>query len=138
MKNATVLVVDDQPEQQTLVSDYLVRQGYTVICVNNGKEAAIHNKKGNLDFVVTSTQMTAGDGIELLTAMQRMVFQPAVLLHHTATDYRQPNETRDYRLSAWVQAFIPFATFIIRPLSDLEFLQAISGWLTAAEEAQVA
>lgn len=138
MKRIIVLVVDDQSKQQILISDYLERQGYNVICASNGEEAAACNKDSLIDFIITATHMNKGDGIGLLQEIQRMMFQPATLIHHTTLNYGRPNDGNNYRLSAWVQAYIPFATFIIRSSSDIDFLQEIMDWLTAEQHTQVA
>lgn len=67
-KNATLLVVDDEPEVRSMLADYLSEQdGYKVLTAENGKDA-LDNVFGKhpVDLVLSDINMPVMKGFELL------------------------------------------------------------------------
>lgn len=67
MKSATtILVVDDEPMMQTLLSKILSREGYTVLTAGDGKQALEVMQNNKVDIVLSDIKMPHMDGFELL------------------------------------------------------------------------
>ena len=57
-----VLVADDNPVNQRLLTALLERQGHSVVVVADGREAAVVSARGQLDLVLMDLQMPGFDG----------------------------------------------------------------------------
>jgi len=69
-----VLVADDNPVNQKLVSRLLEKLGHVVTLVNNGREAVETARSGNLDLILMDVEMPEVDGFEataLIRATER-------------------------------------------------------------------
>jgi two-component system, cell cycle sensor histidine kinase and response regulator CckA len=70
----TVLVVEDEDQIRDMVSDYLQRQGYTVLNARNGREAiqVAQCYKGLIHLVITDIVMPVLGGRELAQELKRL------------------------------------------------------------------
>ncbi|MGO9138337.1 MAG: sigma-54-dependent transcriptional regulator [Syntrophales bacterium] len=66
-----VLVVDDEEAIRELLTDYLHKFGYEVVCAANGQEAMQKYKKGHFDTVLSDLVMSPMDGLELLAEIRK-------------------------------------------------------------------
>ena len=73
---ATVLVVDDTPENLTLLSDLLKAEGYRVLLAKSGEKALASAQDQNPDLVLLDIMMPEMDGHEVCT---RLKGNPATL-----------------------------------------------------------
>lgn len=62
----TVLVVDDQPEIRTALTDWLMRAGHVPITARSGAEAGTMLRGMRVDAIVTDLVMPNGNGLELI------------------------------------------------------------------------
>lgn len=62
----TVLVVDDQPEVRTALTDWLMRAGHVPITARSGFEAGTMLRGMRVDALVTDLVMPNGNGLELI------------------------------------------------------------------------
>lgn len=69
--NYKVLVVDDEPAQLGLISEFIKSTGLSLETSNNGEEALQKLKTGNFDIVLTDIQMPKMDGMELLATIKK-------------------------------------------------------------------
>lgn len=67
---AMVLVVDDSPVSQRLLSYTLQRAGYTVVMASNGCEALDILQDQPVDLVISDLAMPEMDGLTLLEAIR--------------------------------------------------------------------
>ncbi len=67
----TVLVVEDTPSEQELISQYLRDSGYVVIHASNGKEALDKAIEEKPDVVVTDVVMPGMNGFELCRSLKK-------------------------------------------------------------------
>lgn len=67
----SVLIVDDEPAQLSLISEFIKMSGMAIETSNNGKEALKILKKKHFDIVLTDIQMPEMDGFELLKAIEK-------------------------------------------------------------------
>ena len=61
----SILVVDDDHRNCTLLGAVLTRKGYNVFIANNGRQALEICTEENIQFVITDINMPVMDGIEL-------------------------------------------------------------------------
>lgn len=65
----TILVVDDDPEMRSLLTDFLSNQGYRVRAVGSGAAALpliLPSERNQPDLVISDVQMKPMNGIDLL------------------------------------------------------------------------
>jgi len=63
-KNYSILLVEDNKLNQTVVKFILKRYGYLIDVANNGLEAVDMYKEGNYDFILMDVMMPEMDGLE--------------------------------------------------------------------------
>ncbi len=73
----SIVVVDDDPEVRSMVTDHLRRQGYQVRDFDSGLSAAKYLSSGELDalgteLVITDLRMPDLDGLDLLQQIRRL------------------------------------------------------------------
>lgn len=66
-----ILVVDDDVQMRTMISQMLEREGYTISTAGNGKEALTRYRQGHSDLVVLDILMPEMDGIEATMQLKR-------------------------------------------------------------------
>ncbi len=72
---ATILVVDDEPELCRALSKLLIRNGYEVVTAGNGEEALQQLRRQEVHLVLSDLQMPRMGGLDLLKAAQ--IISPA-------------------------------------------------------------
>ncbi len=72
---ATILVVDDEPELCRALSKLLSRNGYEVLTAGNGEEALLQLRRQDVHLVLSDLQMPRMGGLDLLKAAQ--IISPA-------------------------------------------------------------
>ncbi|HAF95329.1 MAG TPA: hypothetical protein DER10_00205 [Elusimicrobia bacterium] len=68
----TILVVDDDPEIQDLLTNELCSRGYKVVTAYNGEEALEKFKKGKFSLVISDIKMPRLGGLGLLAAIKKI------------------------------------------------------------------
>jgi CheY-like chemotaxis protein/cellulose synthase/poly-beta-1,6-N-acetylglucosamine synthase-like glycosyltransferase len=79
----TVLVAEDDPILQKLISTFLIKGGFNVICCENGKLALTQMKKVPPDLIVSDIMMPEMDGLEFLRKVRtnpQTAYIPFILL----------------------------------------------------------
>jgi putative two-component system response regulator len=66
-----ILIVDDEPDIRTLLSRYLVGQGYECLVAGDVDEAFQQVQNNVLDLIITDISMPGKDGIDLLREVKR-------------------------------------------------------------------
>ncbi|MFN5855088.1 MAG: response regulator [Pseudanabaenaceae cyanobacterium] len=67
----TILVVEDTPSEQTLITEMLRDSGYRVVLANNGQEALSQLEQVSPDVVITDLVMPGMSGLELCRNLKR-------------------------------------------------------------------
>lgn len=75
----TVLVVDDDPIVQEVLSGFLIKEGYTVINASSGEEAIAIYDEG-IDLLITDYWMPGMNGVEILMEIRRRYPQARILI----------------------------------------------------------
>jgi DNA-binding response OmpR family regulator len=85
-----VLVVDDDREIASIITDLLLDEGYEATAAFDGQQALDHIDRHHVDLLVSDIRMPRVDGIELITSLRRRGWgRPAVLM--SAVDPVRPN-----------------------------------------------
>ena len=106
-RGEAILVVDDLPEQTTLVSKMLERLGYRVHAVQSGEAAVEHLKAGAADLVILDMIMDPGmDGLDTYRRIHSMRPELRVII---TSGYSETNRVREaLRLGAGPYIKKPF------------------------------
>ena len=69
---ASAVVVDDVPEIQNLLQQWLRELGCVATCVSSGNDAIRILRTMHVDLVITDVIMPEGDGLDVITEMKRI------------------------------------------------------------------
>ena len=83
---STILIADDEARIRRLVSDFLKRDGHTIVEAADGKEALniLENRRPGLDMAILDVMMPGMDGFAVLREIRRTSHVPVLML--TARD----------------------------------------------------
>ena len=76
----TILVIDDQFGIRMLLQEVLEREGYNVYAAANGGEALALVQAHGPDLVLLDMKIPGMDGLEILTAMRKIVPEQRVVM----------------------------------------------------------
>ena len=76
----SVLVCEDDKNIRRLMSEYLIRSGYTVTECENGAEALESFGQNHVDLLITDVMMPGVDGFELVRELREAGFDTPVLM----------------------------------------------------------
>jgi CheY-like chemotaxis protein len=80
LRDATVLLVDDEPDWRTIIADWFEREGCHVLVAENGAEALTLIRAKHIDVVVSDVRMPVMDGITLLRSIKASEsYKPSVM-----------------------------------------------------------
>jgi DNA-binding response OmpR family regulator len=80
VKEATILVVDDEPSIREVVSIYLERAGYRVVVASNGQAALEALEEQPPDLVVLDLMLPEVDGLEITRRLRAQGDVPIIML----------------------------------------------------------
>ncbi|OPY79390.1 MAG: Sporulation initiation phosphotransferase F [Syntrophorhabdus sp. PtaU1.Bin058] len=95
MKNARILVVDDEENIRLLFKEELEDEGFEVDLASNGFEALDKLKQGRFDLVVLDIKMPGMDGIQALNEIKNANKDQPVILCSAYGEFKQD-------FSSWV------------------------------------
>jgi CheY-like chemotaxis protein len=67
---ATILVVEDHPVTQLVLSKRLRNSGHEVVIANSGREALAHLAHSPVDLIISDISMPEMDGLDFLRRMR--------------------------------------------------------------------
>ena len=85
---ATILVVEDDPNQLVLYSEALKAEGYDIVTAKDGREALAIVGKQRPDLVVMDISMAGMDGIEAMSRMLSKDHKLPVILNSAYATYK--------------------------------------------------
>ncbi len=86
-----ILVIDDERELLTLMTDLLVDEGYQVRTAANGSDGIRLNERENPDLIILDLRMPEMDGIETLRRIRKKDDKVKVVI---LTGYGSPDTIR--------------------------------------------
>ena len=75
-----ILLVDDDVELCSLLSEFLRREGFTVECENEGTSGLEHAGRPGIDLVVLDVMLPGLDGFEILRRLRQSSKVPVIML----------------------------------------------------------
>ena len=80
MQSKTVLIVDDEQRIRKLISDFLQRDGYTVVEADNGQSALALFATERIDLVILDVMMPELDGLTVCREIRKKSSVPIIML----------------------------------------------------------
>ncbi len=125
MKTNRILIADDEPYVARVLKLVLVKEGYEVICVNNGKQALDSYRETRPDIIVTDVKMPHMTGRELVETIRSSEGDsdtPIVVMTSTLE-----SENRD-----WVSG-VSGVSFVGKPVSPRELVRIVNGYFSCSK-----
>lgn len=125
MKTNRILIADDEPYVTRVLKLVLLKEGYEVICVNNGKQALDSYRETRPDIIVTDVKMPHMTGRELVETIRGTDGDseiPVVVMTSTLE-----SENRN-----WVSG-VGGVSFVGKPVSPRELVRIINGYFTCSK-----
>ncbi len=87
--DATILIVDNDPDLRRVISLRLSRAGYSCVEAGTGAQALSEWRRRSFDVVVSDLNMPSGDGIALADALQREEAVPIIFITGFREDFKR-------------------------------------------------
>jgi DNA-binding NtrC family response regulator len=114
--NRTILIVDDEKDFCTILSDSLSQDKYRVVTAFNGKTGLELAKKERPDLMLLDIKMPGMDGIEVLRKIKKMKREIAVIMF---TGYGTLETAREaMKLGAYDYVTKPVDLFLLKSLVE--------------------
>ena len=124
LKDATVLVVDDEPQYCEIMTEWLGREGCRVLSALNGAQALELAEKEKVNAVVTDIRMPGMDGAELVRCLKAKGTYTPCAVAVTGFSDLSPREAYDLGIEAQ----------LAKPVERKVLLAAVTRTLTEREE----
>ncbi|MBI9056613.1 response regulator [Labilibaculum sp. DW002] len=93
-KNYSILLVEDNKLNQTVVKFTLKRYGYLIDVANNGFEAIEKFKNGKYDFILMDIMMPEMDGLEATKEIRKLESEEQIPIIALTADIMIANEEK--------------------------------------------
>jgi two-component system NtrC family response regulator len=114
--NKTILIVDDEKDFCTILSDSLSQDRYRVVTAFNGKTGLELAKKERPDLMLLDIKMPGMDGIEVLRKIKKMKKEIVVIMF---TGYGTLETAREaMKLGAYDYVTKPVDLFLLKSLVE--------------------
>ena len=80
MQNKTVMIADDEQRIRKLISDFLQREGYTIVEADNGQSALTLLAAEKIDLVILDVMMPDPDGLTVCREIRKKSSVPIIML----------------------------------------------------------
>lgn len=81
LRGKTILVADDEEDIRDMLVSYFENLGCIILTAANGRDAFEILQGKRIDFVISDLKMPGGDGLELLSRIQKeLPYKPRVVL----------------------------------------------------------
>ncbi|WP_457572679.1 sigma-54-dependent transcriptional regulator [Desulfolithobacter sp.] len=112
----TILIVDDEPNYQIVLSELLREEGHEVFTADSGTEGLPIVRDTDLDLVISDMKMPGMDGIEFLARIKELNKDLPVILITAYAEVEKAVEAM--RLGAF--------TYLAKPFSNEQLLAAVN------------
>jgi DNA-binding response OmpR family regulator len=100
LKDATILLVDDEPDLRSIIAEWFKREGCHVLVAEDGAQALKIISANQIDVVVSDVRMPFMDGITLLKKVKENGYKSSVMFVSGFTDVIKPRESYDLGVEA--------------------------------------
>jgi CheY-like chemotaxis protein len=123
-RHASILIIEDDPDTQTLLNRHLEQGGYETQVAGDGIEALLCLGKRDFDLILSDITMPNLDGIQLLEMSKKKgITTPLIFL---TTQFSKESEQRGLELGA--------ADFLTKPIKRDMLLQRVKAALEKHEQ----
>jgi two-component system chemotaxis response regulator CheY len=115
---STILVVDDDPNNQRVLNYTLRKAGYTLLQAPNGQIGLDILRQARVDLIILDMSMPVMDGLSMLRAIRsstHLVNQPVIILTASSDDHEMA-----------VAEKIGFQACLTKPTSSRVLLQTVA------------
>lgn len=124
LKNASILLVDDEPDLLEIMAEWFHREGCTVLVAQDGAEALRLMQDNHLDVVVSDIHMPVMDGVAMLQKIKSTsAYMPSVIF---ITGFYEIGPREAYELGA--------EAIMSKPIERTDLVSAVARILTPREE----
>jgi len=124
LKDATVLLVDDEPDLLDIMAEWFRREGSRVLLAQHGREALDLIQQNHVDAVVSDIRMPVMDGVALLRQLKSAhSTKPSVIFISGFSDI-EPREAFDLGVEAMLS----------KPIERKQLISAVARILTARDD----
>ena len=89
MQNKTVMIADDEQRIRKLISDFLQREGYTIVEADNGQSALTLLAAEKIDLVILDVMMPEPDGLTVCREIRKKSSVPIIMLNPRSEELAQ-------------------------------------------------
>jgi DNA-binding response OmpR family regulator len=100
LKDATVLLVDDEPDLRSIIAEWFRREGCNLLVAEDGAQALGIISANKIDVVVSDVRIPVMDGITLLKKVKTSGYKSSVMFVSGFTDVIKPRESYDLGVEA--------------------------------------
>ncbi len=121
-RSLNVLVAEDIPANQKVVSAILKKRGHNVTIAHNGREAIALNKRADFDVVLMDVQMPVLDGLQATKSIRELERDTDTKIPIIAMTAHAMRGDREACLAAGMNAYVPKpldADLLLRTLEKL-------------------
>jgi two-component system response regulator AdeR len=118
MRNALVLVVEDEPEISEIIISYLERAGFRTIRAVDGDLALSHFRSLKPDIVLLDVKIPKRDGIDVLRSIRQSSDTPVIMLTAMAEEIEKISALR-----------LGADDYIAKPFNTLEMVERVKAVL---------
>ncbi len=123
MLSGRILIAEDSPDNQKLISIYLKKTGVEIDIANNGKEAVEKALASDYDLVLMDMQMPVMDGVEATQTLRSLGFDTPII----ALTANAMKKDRESYQSAGCNAFLS------KPIETAQFYHTLGEFLPEAD-----
>lgn len=122
----TILIVEDEIKYRTLLSDYLMDEGFNVIEAEDGSIAMHYLEESHPDLMIVDIMMPNKDGYQLLKALRKDSALPVIVLTALSED---EDQLKGYELGA--------DDYLTKPYSPKVLVAKVKALLSRWETQQI-
>jgi CheY-like chemotaxis protein len=100
LKNATILIVDDEPDLRDILTEWFRREGSRVLVAEDGAEALKFIEENQVDVVISDVRMPIMDGIALLRKVKASATYKASVMFISGYTDIEPRDAYDLGVEA--------------------------------------
>ena len=84
-----LLVVDDDDDMRSMMTQYLRKSGYMVMAAATGRDVKAHLEKGRIDLVLLDVMLGDENGVQICANLRNTHDVPIVLVSALSADHQR-------------------------------------------------
>lgn len=116
IKNLTLLYVEDDPEIQAYIAEFLERYNSNIHLANNAEDAKELYKKINPDIILLDINLPGQNGIDFARELRKSDHTTRIIISTAYTD-------KEFLLTA---VELELTRYLVKPVTSVELMEALS------------